>query len=122
MEIVKNIFATVGAIGVANWILRLWRRKRQKQKEKSEQLHFGTMDLILVIVGVSILAFVLKMIHLFETYMTVPDTLITCFFAFCGGECGVMGMIKTNKDRNRERNWQLEDMERMKKEAKDTDI
>ena len=60
--------------------------------------------------------FVLKMIQLFETYMAVPDTLITCFFAVCGGEAGILGWIKNTKTRKEERQWQLEDMERMKSE------
>ena len=69
----------------------------------------GAMDLILIIVGISILLFTLKMIDVFEKQGAVPDTLITCFFATVGGECGIMGWIKTNKDRHRERQWEKED-------------
>ena len=29
----------------------------------------------------------------------IPDTLCQCVFALLGGECGVMGWIKTNKDK-----------------------
>ena len=40
------------------------------------------MDLILVIVGVSLLVFTIVMIQLFKVYGTVPDTLITCVFGY----------------------------------------
>lgn len=75
------------------------------------------MDLILVIVGVSLLVFTIVMIQLFKVYGTVPDTLITCVFATLGGECGIMGWIKTTKDRNRERKWEQEDKQEAKAEA-----
>lgn len=71
--------------------------------EKKERRNIKVMDLILVIVGVSLLVFTIVMIQLFKVYGTVPDTLITCVFATLGGECGIMGWIKTTKDRNRER-------------------
>ena len=72
---------------------------------------------ILVIVGVSLLVFTIVMIQLFKVYGTVPDTLITCVFATLGGECGIMGWIKTTKDRNRERKWEQEDKQEAKAEA-----
>lgn len=75
------------------------------------------VDLILVIVGVSLLVFTIVMIQLFKVYGTVPDTLITCVFATLGGECGIMGWIKTTKDRNRERKWEQEDKQEAKAEA-----
>lgn len=78
----------------------------------------GTMNAILIIVGVSMLAFTVTMIWLFRSYMAVPDTLITCVFAVLGGECGIMGWIKTTKEKNRERKWQLEDEKRMEEAAK----
>ena len=56
--------------------------------EKKERRNIKVMDLILVIVGVSLLVFTIVMIQLFKVYGTVPDTLITCVFATLGGECG----------------------------------
>lgn len=67
------------------------------------------MDVILVIVGICLAAFTVTMIVLFQTYGAIPDTLCTCVFAALGGECGVMGWIKTTKERNKERKWQLDD-------------
>lgn len=67
------------------------------------------MDLILIIVAVVLLSFTVTMIVIFCEYASVPDTLITAVFAVCGGECGVMGWIKTNKDKQKQRQWELED-------------
>lgn len=69
------------------------------------------MDVILIIVGIFLTAFTVTMIILFRTCGAIPDTLCTCVFAALGGECGIMGWIKTTKERNKERKWQLEDRE-----------
>ena len=60
-----------------------------------------TMDVILVIIGVFLLLFTVAMIVVFIVCGSVPDTLITCVFAALGGECGVMGWIKTAKEKHR---------------------
>lgn len=69
----------------------------------------GVMNLILVVVGVSVVLFTREMIGLFREYGAIPDNLCICFFSFVGGECGVMGWIKTTKERKQERKWQEED-------------
>lgn len=71
----------------------------------------GVMNFILILVGVSLLTFTIEMIHLYKETGSVPDTLITCVFACLGGECGIMGWIKTTKERRKDRQWQLEDRE-----------
>lgn len=89
---------------------------RQTEKElekKSSRFSINKMDVILIIIAVTLVVFTLKMIELFETYMAVPDTLITCVFAVCGGECGAMSWIKTSKEKYQDRKWQLEDEARM---------
>ena len=70
-----------------------------------------TMDRILIILGIFLFIFVFTMIWLYIRTGAIPDTLCTCVFAACGGECGVMGWIKTTKDRFRERQWEVEDRE-----------
>lgn len=70
-----------------------------------------TMDLVLIVVAISLVAFTICMIHTFNTKGFIPDTLVTCVFATLGGECGVCGWIKTTKERNQQREWQLEDRE-----------
>ena len=91
------------------------RRKRASRKKKNT----GAMDVILVIVGISLLAFTVAMIQIFREYGAVPDTLVTCVFATLGGECGIMGWIKTTKDRNKERKWEQEDKREAKQEAQE---
>lgn len=70
-----------------------------------------TMDVVLASIAVFLLVFVAVMVWLY--YMTggIPDTLCTCVFAACGGECGVMGWIRTTKERFRDRQYELEDRE-----------
>ena len=80
------------------------------QKEK-----WKTMDVILVILAIFLLVFV--MIAIYIRTGGIPDTLCTCVFSVCGGECGVMGWIKTTKDRHLSRQYELEDRETDKKES-----
>ena len=82
-------------------------KKNPEQPEKKKRI--GVMDIILIIVGISLLSFTVYMIHLFKIYGTVPDTLVTCVFACLGGECGIMGWIKNTKERAKEREWMKED-------------
>lgn len=89
------------------------------KKPSLKKSSLGVMDIILIIVGISILLFTVAMIKLFREYGAVPDTLVTCVFATLGGECGIMGWIKTTKDRNKERKWEVEDKQEAKKEAQE---
>lgn len=72
---------------------------------------------ILLIVFLCLTVFTIAMIALFTVYGSVPDTLITCVFATLGGECGILGWIKTTKEKKQDRRWQLADMRREKEEA-----
>lgn len=71
----------------------------------------GTMNLVLIFIALFLLAFTAVMIWLHVSTGTIPDTLCTCIFAACGGECGAMAWIKTTKERQRERSYELEDRE-----------
>ena len=86
--------------------------EKNEETKKSSGKSIGTMNVILIIVGIFLVAFTLKMISLFETYGKVPDTLINCVFVALAGECGIMGWIKTSKEKNKDRRWQLEDRKR----------
>lgn len=96
-------------------------KKDEKNEEttKSSRKMIGTMNLILIIVGLFLVLFTMKMIFLFETYGMVPDTLINCVFVALAGECGIMGWIKTSKEKNKDRRWQLEDRETEKQNLPD---
>ena len=80
-------------------------KTRKKRRKKSP----GTMDIILFVIAVFILIFVGIMLWMYYKTGGIPDTLCTCVFALCGGECGVMGWIKTTKERYQERQYEQED-------------
>lgn len=77
------------------------------------------MDVILAIVGIALLVFTITMIRLFIVYGYTPDTLVTCVFACLGSECGALAWIKTTKEKNQQREWQIEDEERQKEYLKE---
>lgn len=83
-------------------------KKKKKQKTLDDKIKksIKTMDVILIIVGIILVAFTTMMILLHLWTGSIPDTLCTCVFATLGCECGVMGWIKTNKNKyyNRELN------------------
>ncbi len=73
----------------------------------------GVMDTILIIEGVAILVYVVVDFMVFWHTGSEPSALTMGFFAVCGGENGFMAWIKTQKEQERMRKWQLEDEERM---------
>ena len=93
-------------------------RKRRKRKSAARK-KLKTMDIILVVMAVLLVAFTLKMILVFVQTGAIPDTLCTCVFAALGGECGVMGWIKTTKDKLTDRKWQIEDRTQSEKEREE---
>ena len=80
-----------------------------------EKKSVRTMDIILAVIAVFLLLFIVVMVWLYYQTGAIPDTLCTCVFAACGGECGVMGWIKTTKERYRDRQYELEDREHEEK-------
>lgn len=59
----------------------------------------GTMDLILLVIGIFLALFTVAMTVIHCITGSTPDTLITCVFGICGIEGGVMGWIKTSKNK-----------------------
>ena len=76
---------------------------------RKEKKKVRTMDVVLAIIAVFLLLFIVMMLVLYYITGAIPDTLCTCVFAICGGECGVMGWIKTTKERQKDRQYELED-------------
>ena len=83
-------------------------KKKRKRKTLADRAG-GTMNLILILIGIAGVLFTVTMIVIFWVKLTVPDVLITCFFAALFGECGAMSIIKSIKIRNQDRAWQKED-------------
>lgn len=104
---------------VSGIVSRIRRNRLKAAPEKNIFARIGTMNLILIIVGISLAWFTHRMITLYEMTGGIPDTLCQCVFAVLGGECGVMGWIKTNKDKRQDRKWSEEDRVRMEREAKE---
>lgn len=78
-------------------------------EEEKKKKKIGTMNLVLIIVLILAISFTCVMIYLFKTTGAIPDTLVTCVFAVLGGECGILGWIKTAKEKVQDRKWQIED-------------
>jgi coenzyme F420-reducing hydrogenase gamma subunit len=66
---------------------------------KNDKQKIGTMDLILIVIGIFLALFTVAMIVIHCITGSTPDTLITCVFGICGVEGGVMGWIKTSKNK-----------------------
>ena len=90
-----------------------------KGQERAEKKKMGTMNIVLIIVLIIAVLFTGIMIYLFATVGSIPDTLVTCVFAVLGGECGVLGWIKTAKERAQDRKWQKEDRAEEKKQMQE---
>ena len=92
--------------------LRTLRQERKPPKKK-----MGTMDRILVLEAVFLVAYTVADLVVFWHTGSEPATLTGCVFGVCGLENGVMGWIKTNKDKQQDRKWAEEDRQRMEREA-----
>ena len=59
----------------------------------------GTMDKVLVLEGVILVAYTVAALAVFWHTGGEPSTLTACVFGVCGFENGVMGWIKTTKEK-----------------------
>lgn len=69
--------------------------KASKTKKKKGKFMKG------IIVSVMLFLFLFVLVCLYITFKTgtEPSTLIVSVFAFCGFECGILGRIKTSKQK-----------------------
>ncbi len=77
---------------------RAARARRTGKKETPKKV--GVMDKVLVLEAVVLLAYTVADMVVFWHTGAEPTTLTGCVFGVCGLENGVMGWIKTNKDKN----------------------
>lgn len=73
-------------------------KKIQRDKKAKKKGHF--MKLTLVLIFIFLLAYVVANLLLFYKTGAEPSTLTTCVFAFCSIEGGLLGWIKTSKDKS----------------------
>ncbi len=69
----------------------------------------GTLNLILICVGIFFVWFNCQMLELFREFGSIPETYACAVIAATIGECGLCGWIRTNKDKhNGSRDWEGE--------------
>ena len=78
----------------------------------------GVMNIVLLIAAILLAWFTVKMIKIYLAYGAIPDTLVNCVFLALTGEAGIIGWIKTRKEKYRERRWQKEDQREAEQAAK----
>ena len=105
----KTVFIAAGAMigGAALAFTLCWvaarmtggNRAEAARLAKAAEKKMGTMDKVLVLEGVILVAYTVAALAVFWHTGGEPSTLTACVFGVCGLENGVMGWIKTNKDR-----------------------
>lgn len=72
-------------------------RKSARARDKPTKM--GVMDKVLILEAVILVAYTVAALAVFWHTGNEPATLTACVFGVCGLENGVMGWIKTNKDK-----------------------
>lgn len=72
-------------------------------KKTQQNKKIGVMDRILVVVAIILVLFTIAVFVVFWHTGTEPAVLVGCVFGVCGVEYGIMGWIKTTKERIAER-------------------
>ena len=85
----------------ARWAYRRLRKRLRalREEQKPAKVKLGTMDKILVLEAVFLVSYTVADLVVFWHTGSEPATLTGCVFGVCGLENGVMGWIKTNKDK-----------------------
>ncbi len=81
-----------------------------------------TMDKVLIFIAIFLFFFVIAMVFVYLKTGGIPDTLVASVFTICGGEFGVMGWIKTTKDKFLDKDFEKESRKYMEKISKVKDI
>lgn len=81
--------------------LKLLQEKAQKEEIATKKKIKKGRFMKSIIVAVMLFLFLFTLTCLYITYKTntEPSTLIVSVFAFCGFECGILGRIKTTKQK-----------------------
>ena len=90
-------FLVCGA--TARRLRRTTHGQRTAQKARDAPKKMGVMDKVLILEGVILVAYTAADLVVFWHTGNEPDTLTARVFGVCGFENGVMGWIKTNKDK-----------------------
>lgn len=91
--------AVVGYLITGKVVKELRKKIKLLKSEKPPKKGIGAMDKILILEAILLIAYTIADLIVFWHTGAEPYTLTTCVFAVCGLENGVMGWIKTNKDK-----------------------
>lgn len=92
--------AALGILLARATIASYHRRVRALRRElRGEGKKMGTMDKVLILEAVILVVYTVAALVVFWHTGNEPATLTACVFGVCGLENGVMGWIKTNKDK-----------------------
>ena len=80
-------------------LYRSRRTRRQKTDNGGRGERVGVMDKVLILEAVILVAYAVADLAVFWHTGSEPATLTACVFGVCGLENGVMGWIKTSKDK-----------------------
>lgn len=80
-------------------VRRLRLRLRAARSGTDDPRKMGVMDKVLILEAVILVAYTVADLAVFWHTGAEPTTLTACVFGVCGLENGVMGWIKTNKDK-----------------------
>ena len=83
--------------------------KKRLKKIVTTVKKVGTLNLVLILVGVFFVWFNWQMILVFRECGSIPETYACAVVAATIGECGICGWIRTNKDKQQDRKWQKQD-------------
>ena len=86
-------------------------QKLRMKKLKNLISKLGTLNIILLLVGAFFIWFNWQMICVFRECGSIPESYACAVVAATIGECGICGWIRTNKDRQRDREYELQDRE-----------
>lgn len=78
---------------------RLYRPRRLQPDGGGDKGKMGVMDKVLILEAVILVSYTVADLAVFWHTGSEPSTLTACVFGVCGFENGVMGWIKTNKDK-----------------------
>lgn len=71
----------------------------------------GTLNIVLICVGLFFIWFNYQMLEMFKLAGSIPETYACAVIAATIGECGICGWIRTSKDKKQTRDWEKEDRE-----------
>lgn len=92
--------------------MRVQRKQERKgifKKLKERIAKIGTLNIVLICVGLFFVWFNYQMLEMFKLVGSIPETYACAVIAATIGECGICGWIRTNKDKKQQRDWDKED-------------